>query len=95
MPHAAAKHINAEMDATYVRRHMCIKLREQGFNVVRYRVCQITKTLLLVAKRPGRHRYPHDGKPAVVPANILTVKKRRAKGPAVFRSDQGALYTSA
>ncbi|HBI6269188.1 TPA: DDE-type integrase/transposase/recombinase [Serratia marcescens] len=29
------------------------------------------KTLLLVAKRPGRHRYPRGGKPAVVADNLL------------------------
>ncbi|WP_422399018.1 hypothetical protein [Yersinia intermedia] len=50
---------------------MCIELREQGFNVGRYLVRQIMKTLLLVAKRPGRHRYPCGGKPAVVAANLL------------------------
>ncbi|WP_428980716.1 IS3 family transposase [Erwinia billingiae] len=40
---------------------MCIELREQGFNVGRYRVRQIMKTLMLVAKRPGCHRYPRGG----------------------------------
>jgi putative transposase len=50
---------------------MCIELREQGFNVGRYRVRQIMKSLSLVAKRPGRHRYPRGGKPAVVAANLL------------------------
>jgi len=69
--HAAAKHVHAEMDATYGSRRMCIELREQGFNVGRYRVRQIMKTLMLVAKRPGRHRYPRGGKPAVVAANLL------------------------
>ncbi|HDL7824525.1 TPA: hypothetical protein PXP39_002998 [Yersinia enterocolitica] len=29
------------------------------------------KTLLLVAKRPGRHCYPRGGKLAVVAANLL------------------------
>jgi putative transposase len=29
------------------------------------------KTLLLVAKRPGRHRYPRGGKPAFVAAKLL------------------------
>ncbi len=67
MFHAAAKHAHAEMDATYGSRRMCIELREQGFNVGRYRV----KNLLLVAKRPGRHRYPRGGKPAVVADNLL------------------------
>ena len=71
MLHAAAKHVHAEMDATYGSRRMCIELREQGFNVGRYRVRQIMKTLMLVAKRPGRHRYPRGGKPAVVAANLL------------------------
>ncbi|EOW7153544.1 TPA: IS3 family transposase [Yersinia enterocolitica] len=71
MLHAAAKHVHAEMDATYGSRRMCIELREQGFNVGRYRVRQIMKNLLLVAKRPGRHRYPRGGKPAVVAANLL------------------------
>lgn len=50
---------------------MCIELREQGFNVGRYRVRQIMKNLLLVAKRPGRHRYTRGGKPAVIAANLL------------------------
>ncbi|WP_407435980.1 hypothetical protein [Lelliottia sp.] len=50
---------------------MCIELREQGFKVDRYRVRQITKTLMLVAKRPGRHYSPRGGKPAVVAANLL------------------------
>ena len=71
MLHAAARHVHVEMDATYGSRRMCIELREQGFNVGRYRVRQIMKTLLLVAKRPGRHRYPRGGKPAVVAANLL------------------------
>lgn len=71
MLHAAAKHVHAEMDATYGSRRMCIELREQGFNVGRYRVRQVMKALLLVAKRPGRHRYPHGGKPAVVADNLL------------------------
>lgn len=71
MLHAPAKHVHAEMDATYGSRRMCIQLREQGFNVGRYRVRQIMKTLMLVAKRPGRHRYPRGGKPAVVAANLL------------------------
>ncbi len=71
MLHAAARHVHVEMDATYGSQRMCIELREQGFNVGRYRVRQIMKTLLLVAKRPGRHRYPRGGKPAVVAANLL------------------------
>ncbi|NJC99680.1 hypothetical protein EWM58_04960 [Candidatus Erwinia dacicola] len=71
MLHAAAKHVHAEMDATYGSRCMCIELREQGFNVGRYCVRQIMKTLMLVAKRPGRHYYPRGGKPAVVRANLL------------------------
>ena len=62
--HAAARHVHAEMDATYGSRRMCIELREQGFNVGRYPVRQIMKTLMLVAKRPGRHHYPRGGKPA-------------------------------
>jgi len=33
----------------------------------------IMKTLLLVAKRPGRHRYPRGGKPAVVATNLLLI----------------------
>lgn len=69
--HAAAKHTHAEMDATYGSRRMCIELRVQGFNVGRYRVRQMMKTLMLVAKRPGRHRYPLGGKPAVIAANLL------------------------
>ncbi|HDL8287374.1 TPA: transposase, partial [Yersinia enterocolitica] len=48
MLHAAARHVHVEMDATYGSRRMCIELREQGFNVGRYRVRQIMKTLLLV-----------------------------------------------
>jgi putative transposase len=55
MLHVAARHVHVEMDATYSSRRICIELREQGFNVGRYRVRQIMKTLLLVAKRPGRH----------------------------------------
>ncbi|WP_421671728.1 IS3 family transposase [Rahnella sp. EDr1-12] len=43
MLHAAAKHVHAEMDATYGSRRMCIELHEQGFNVGRYRVRQIMK----------------------------------------------------
>ena len=39
--HAASKHVHAEMDATYGSRRMCIELREQGFNVGRYRVRQM------------------------------------------------------
>nr|WP_237734005.1 IS3 family transposase [Serratia fonticola] len=71
MLHAAAKHVHAEMDATYGSRRMYIELREQGFNVGRYRIRQIMKTLLLVAKRPGRHRYPRGEKPVVVADNLL------------------------
>ncbi|WP_145488611.1 IS3 family transposase [Yersinia aleksiciae] len=71
MLHAAAKHVHAEMDATYGSWRMCIELREQGFNVGRYRVRQIMKSLSLVVKRPGRHRYPRGGKPAVVAVNLL------------------------
>ncbi|WP_152529970.1 IS3 family transposase [Serratia fonticola] len=71
MLHAVAKHVHAEMDATYGSRRMCIELREQGFNVGRYRVRQVMKALLLVAKRPGRHRYQRGGKPAVVADNLL------------------------
>ncbi|CQH44160.1 TPA: IS3 family transposase [Yersinia enterocolitica] len=69
--HAAAKLIHAEMDVTYGSRRTCIELREQGFNVGRYRVRQIMKLQLLVAKRPGRHRYPRGGKTTVVAANLL------------------------
>ncbi|WP_373368536.1 IS3 family transposase, partial [Yersinia enterocolitica] len=43
MLHAAAKHVHTEMDATYGSRRMCIELREQGFNVGRYRTRQIMK----------------------------------------------------
>lgn len=71
MLHAAAKHVHTEMDATYGSRRMCIELREQGFNVGRYRVRQIMKTLLLIAKCPGRYRYSRGGKSAVVAANLL------------------------
>ncbi|MFU2316332.1 IS3 family transposase [Rahnella sp. PCH160] len=70
MFHAAAKHIHAEMNATYFRRRMCMELREQSFNVGRYRVRQVMRTLMLVAKRPGCHCYPRGGKPAVVAANL-------------------------
>ncbi|MFJ1228538.1 IS3 family transposase [Yersinia proxima] len=69
--HAAAKHVHAEMDMIYGSRRMCIELWEQGFNVGRYRVRQMMKTLMFVAKRPGRHRYPRGGKPAVIAANLL------------------------
>lgn len=68
---AAAKHIHAEMDATYGSRRMCIALRAQGFNVGRYRARQIMKTLILVAKCPGHHRYPRGGKPALVASDLL------------------------
>ncbi|WP_261128597.1 MULTISPECIES: IS3 family transposase [Serratia] len=53
MLHAAAKHVHAEIDATYGSRRMCIELRVQGFNVGRYRVRQIMKNLLLVANEEG------------------------------------------
>jgi len=46
MLHAAARHVHVEMDATYGSLRMCIELREQGFNVGRYRVRQIMKTLM-------------------------------------------------
>ncbi|TNV23084.1 transposase [Buttiauxella sp. B2] len=52
----AAKHIHAEIDATYGSRRMCMVLREQDFSAGRYRVRQIIKSLLLVAKRPGHYR---------------------------------------
>jgi putative transposase len=59
------------MDATYGSRRMCIELREQGFNVGRYCVQQIVKSLLLVSNRPKRHRYRHGGKPGGEVANLL------------------------
>lgn len=69
--HAAAIHVRAVRDATFGSRRMCIALRKQGFNAGRYCTCQIIKMLSRVAKRPGRHRYPRNGKPAVVVANHL------------------------
>lgn len=53
---------------------MCIELREQGFNVCRYRILQKMKVLLLAAKRPGRHRYTRGEKPAVVADNLLNLQ---------------------
>ncbi|WP_153376812.1 DDE-type integrase/transposase/recombinase [Rahnella sp. RcJ3] len=40
-------------------------------NVGRYRVRQKMKTLMLIAKRAGCHRYPRGGKPGVIAANLL------------------------
>lgn len=36
MLHVTAKHVHAEIDATYGSRRMCIELREQSFNIGRY-----------------------------------------------------------
>lgn len=36
MLHATAKHVHAEIGATYGNRRMCIELREQSFNIGRY-----------------------------------------------------------
>ena len=56
MLHVAAKSVYTAIDETYGRRRLAIELRQQRFNIVRYPVRLIMKSLLLVATRPGRHR---------------------------------------
>jgi putative transposase len=68
---AAIKHIHTEMDATYGSRRMVLELHEQGFHIGRYKVRHMMRTLGLVAKRPGKHRYPVVGKPSVIAGNIM------------------------
>ena len=68
---AAVRHVHRDMDATYGSRRMTAELRELGFDVGRYKVRQLMKSLRLVAKRPRQHRYPMSGKPSVIAPNRL------------------------
>lgn len=77
---AAVRHVHRDMDATYGTRRMTAELRELGFNVGRYKVRQLMKSLRLVAKRPKQHRYPMSG--------------HQPTGEVIFHSDQGGLNTS-
>ncbi len=68
---AAARHIHADVHATYGSRRMCVELNAQGFVVGRYKVRSLMQALHLKAKRPKQHRYPAAGKPSTVAPNSL------------------------
>ena len=63
---AAARHIHADVHATYGSRRMCVELNAQGFAVGRYKVRSLMQSLQLKAKRPKQHRYPVADKPSSV-----------------------------
>ena len=68
---AAARHIHADVHATYGGRRMCVELKAQGFTVGRYKVRSLMQALQLKAKRPKQHRYPAAGKPSQIAPNSL------------------------
>lgn len=68
---AAARHIHADVHATYGSRRMRVELNAQGFAVGRYKVRSLMQALHLKAKRPKQHRYPVAGKPSTVAPNSL------------------------
>ena len=68
---AAARHIHADVHATYGSRRMQVELNVQGFTAGRYKVRSLMQALQLKAKRPKQHRYPITGKPSAVAPNSL------------------------
>jgi len=96
---AAMRHVHSEMDGTYGSRRMKEELNEQGWDIGRHRVRSLMTALSLVAKRPGRHRYPTGNKPAVVAPNAMnrqftpeSMNTHWAGDITYLRTAQGWLY---
>ena len=65
---AAARHIHANVHATYGSRR---ELNAKGFAVRCYKVRSFMQALQLKAKRPKQHPYPVAGKPSQIAPNSL------------------------
>ncbi len=96
---AAMRQIHTEMDGTYGSRRMCIELNEQGYQIGRYKVRGLMKALGLVAKRPGKHRYPANQGIGNITANHMNrqfnpvTQNTHWSGDITYiRTQQGWLY---
>ena len=68
---AAARHIHADVHATYDSKALCVELKAQGFTVGSYKVRSLMQALQLKAKRLKQHPYPVAGKPSQIAPNSL------------------------